>query len=401
MITGDEFFQAPRDWSLLKYKILSCYFSQYFPKVNQAYHSGAVVADLFAGRGRFEDGKEGSPLIIAEQARKYNDRLGYKNVVVLAEKNPNDRDALTQNMKTFIEEKIAIVLAGDASDAGATVINTIKPGVPLFLFLDPFGIKGLSLDLLGRAFQRAKKESTELLINFNHRGLLRLAGVCKNLDSSDATIRQSAISVKEMVTEVLGGDWWLDIINREDLEQEYKATLILHNYIEPFRSFFKWIVYLPVRETAIGGATKYFLIFASRSQVAFELMNDCVQKGRHEMLLEELHEEYQGTFFESDSMEALIPKHLVNNRKELESSILSEAVSLTEELSAYTGDRNSVWIFRPLLRARLIQRHFATSTTSQYNKSIGHLLETGSLVAENGRTRISDQVAFRVLFENI
>ncbi len=191
MITGDEFFQAPRDWSFLKYKILSCYFSQYFPKVNQAYHSGAVVADLFAGRGRFDNGREGSPLIIAEQAKKYTDRLGYKNVVVLAEKNPSDREVLTQNMKGFIDDKTAVVLAGDANDAGTMVINAIKPGVPLFLFLDPFGIKGLSLDLLGRAFQRAKQDSTELLINFNPSGLSRLAGVCKNLESSDAIVRKS------------------------------------------------------------------------------------------------------------------------------------------------------------------------------------------------------------------
>ncbi len=401
MITGDEFFESPRDWSRLKYKILSCYFSKYFPIVNQAYHSGAVVADLFAGRGRFDGGEAGSPLIIAEQAKKYRDLLGYKNTVVLAEKKPSDREALSQNMKGFIDEKVAVVLAGDANNAGATVINTIRPGAPLFLFLDPFGIKGLSLELLERAFKRAKQDSTELLINFNHRGLSRLAGVCRNLESSDATVRQSAISVREMVNEVLGGDWWLDIIGKEDLEPEYKARMILHKYIEPFRGFFKWVVYLPVSETALGGATKYFLIFASRSQVALELMNDCVRRGRSEMVLEELREKYRGTLFESENMENLLPRQLAVDAKLLESIVQSEAVSITEEDSAYAGDRNSVWIGRPRLRARLIMRHFATNSSTEYNKTIGRLLETGVFVAENGRTKISDRIAFRVLFENI
>ncbi len=212
---------------------------------------------------------------------------------------------------------------------------------------------------------------------------------------------KSAISTKEMVDEVLGGDWWLDIINKENLEPEYKVRVILHEYLEPFRSFFKWIAYLPVSESAMGGATKYFLIFASRSPVAFELMNDCVRKGRYEILLEELREKYRGTLFESENVESLIPRQLVIEAKQIESNVLSEAILLTEEMSAYTGDKNSVWLHRSQLRGRLILRHFAASTCSEYNKLIGQLLETGALVAENGRTRISDQVAFRVLFKNI
>jgi len=173
MITGDEFFVAPRESSILKYKVLSCYFSQYFPKVNKFLGMGAVVADLFAGRGRFEDGSEGSPLIMA---RRYNDLLGVRNVVVMSEEEPDTRSQLENNLKDYIEDKTVTVLTGDASDTGTRVLNSIPPGVPLFVFLDPFGIKGLSLDLLRQIFQRAKRESTEVLVNFNQRALPRLAG---------------------------------------------------------------------------------------------------------------------------------------------------------------------------------------------------------------------------------
>jgi len=128
MITGDEFFESPRDWSLLKYKILSCYFSQYFPKVNNKFKMGAVVADLFAERGRFQNGSEGSPLILAQQAKIYNERLGLKNKVILAEKIEADRLQLCENLKEYIDSNVVDVIPRDAGDAGKRLMASIMPG---------------------------------------------------------------------------------------------------------------------------------------------------------------------------------------------------------------------------------------------------------------------------------
>ena len=92
MITADSFFERPRSWSLIKYKILKNYLLEYFPKVNQKYRSPAIVADLFAGKGKFDDGSDGSPMIIANLARVYRQKLGFNNRVVLSEINDEDRE---------------------------------------------------------------------------------------------------------------------------------------------------------------------------------------------------------------------------------------------------------------------------------------------------------------------
>ncbi len=173
MIHPNEFFEEPRSWSILKLRILEGYLSQYFPKVNQYFGLPAVVADLFAGKGRFDNGDAGSPIIIARQAKLYRDKLGINNKVILAESVPDVRRELIHNVQEYIQAGVVEVVEGEAAEVGHELLRVISPGVPLFVFLDPFGVKGLSMSLLLKLFERARAESTEVLINFNHRAISR------------------------------------------------------------------------------------------------------------------------------------------------------------------------------------------------------------------------------------
>jgi len=60
----DNFFAKKRAWSQLKDEILACYLTPYLAKLIRT-RKQIIIADCFAGKGRFDDGQDGSPIIIA------------------------------------------------------------------------------------------------------------------------------------------------------------------------------------------------------------------------------------------------------------------------------------------------------------------------------------------------
>ena len=59
---NDDFFVEKKAWSVVKDELLGCYFKPYVSKILHTYKP-LVYVDCFAGKGKFEDGNEGSPLI--------------------------------------------------------------------------------------------------------------------------------------------------------------------------------------------------------------------------------------------------------------------------------------------------------------------------------------------------
>ena len=59
---NDDFFKEKKPWSEVKDQLLGCYFKPYVQKILHT-HKPLVYVDCFAGKGMFDDGTEGSPLI--------------------------------------------------------------------------------------------------------------------------------------------------------------------------------------------------------------------------------------------------------------------------------------------------------------------------------------------------
>ena len=60
-----EFFKEKKSWSLMKDKILSWYLVPYLTKISSLKKT-AIIVDGFAGTGFYNDGSEGSPIIICK-----------------------------------------------------------------------------------------------------------------------------------------------------------------------------------------------------------------------------------------------------------------------------------------------------------------------------------------------
>ena len=67
---NDDFFIKKKPWSKVKDELLGCYLKPYVSKILYT-RKPLIYVDCFAGKGKFDDGNPGSPLIaldIFEQA---------------------------------------------------------------------------------------------------------------------------------------------------------------------------------------------------------------------------------------------------------------------------------------------------------------------------------------------
>ena len=82
---SSDFFQSKKPWSPYKDMILAYYLTPYLPKVCSL-GKPVVVVDCFAGPGRFEDGSDGSQLIIAKAVRQIAEKGKAVSALFIEEK---------------------------------------------------------------------------------------------------------------------------------------------------------------------------------------------------------------------------------------------------------------------------------------------------------------------------
>lgn len=212
-----NFFKSKKGWSCQKDEIFERYLEPYISIILNTYKP-VVIVDCFAGKGKYDDGKTGSPIIIANHIRtvlasdKQNKNLrglfiesnyakelevnlrGYKNCELL--------------LGTF-KENIDKILALDSS-------------CNLFLYIDPYGIKCLDFQQFERI--RAKNFfSLEMILNFNSFGFLREG--CRllhlnyesllNDDQGGEEYELDEANTIERMNDIANGIYWQDIIRKK------------------------------------------------------------------------------------------------------------------------------------------------------------------------------------------
>lgn len=65
MSNTKDFFKTKNPWSIYKDKLLFDYLTIFFQKILLNGYD-TIYIDGFAGKGRFDDGEEGSPIIVSK-----------------------------------------------------------------------------------------------------------------------------------------------------------------------------------------------------------------------------------------------------------------------------------------------------------------------------------------------
>lgn len=257
--SNKHFFKSKNDWSEIKDRLLGCYIKPYFQKVLTSGKSIFYV-DCFAGKGRFEDGKPGSP-IIALQARDEclgiaaNNGINGKietNFIEL-----NHAQELSENIACFANDNGHPNVVSGRYEEKIEALLLRARGANVFLYIDPYGIRALDYNFFEK-FGTYGFNSLEILINFNSFGFFRDAcramGVSCNNDEAlhnldelveyEPTKINASMESKDLLTKIAGGDYWKDIVDcynsgkisgykaEKRLSSEYKKRLLRqYNYV--------------------------------------------------------------------------------------------------------------------------------------------------------------------------
>jgi len=358
-----DFFQSKKPWSPYKDMILAYYLTPYLSKVCSL-GKPVVVVDCFAGPGCFEDGSDGSPLIIAKAVRKIAEKGKAVSALFIEEKRKYFQP-LQASVKDY--QDVCRTVHGSFEDSARDIAD-MGCNNTVFVYIDPYGIKPLRFDILAGIYANITKgSSVEVLLNFNAPSLIRngLAALkCSQQDDNyeelDRTMTPADIDT------IAGGDYWRDIVT-SDMPFSEKEEQCVFEYIRQMKQYFDEVCSYGIKEKYEHSFPKYRLLFGSRHEDAFILMNDAICNARDEFLGKQRVDGYLFDMRADDE---------IHDPARLRQAIME---SLTTSMT------------RKKLIGSAMHRVFAEYKKSEYKRIIGSLLKEGSLFANSGKTRINDR----------
>jgi three-Cys-motif partner protein len=158
VMSTTRFFDTPEQQSVIKTQLVTKYFGAWsnimLPRARGAPPRIAYV-DLFSGPGRFADGTDSTPLWVLKHAID-DSRLRAHLVTVFNDRNP----AFVEQLRAAIHalpriETLSYEPEVENIQVGLELVDVLKGirSIPTLFFIDPWGYRGLSLDLIGGAIR--------------------------------------------------------------------------------------------------------------------------------------------------------------------------------------------------------------------------------------------------------
>lgn len=278
MSNSSSFFKDKRPWSRLKDEVLKAYLAPYLAKVART-RKPIIIADCFAGKGRFDNGEPGSPLIIAEAiAHQLSDASSPEIKGVFIEKK------YFKELKANVPESPWLsTLEGDYEERIEYFIQKYEPrNRNLLLYVDPYGIKSVLFSYFERIQQKGFS-SVELLLNLNAFGFLREG--CRLLKSPDSETEtpdyyEKDVNSPERLDEIAGGDYWRKIVDdyyAKRIKMQEAEERFIAQYCERLKKVFSYVVNIPIK-AKLSNIPKYRIVYGTNHADGLLLMVDNMNK---------------------------------------------------------------------------------------------------------------------------
>jgi three-Cys-motif partner protein len=261
-----DFFDEVREQSRIKTRIVSKYFWAWAKVITSVMKGSADrigYVDLFAGPGKYEDGTPSTPLIVLKAVIS-DPRLRNMLVTVFNDKTPDFARSLQENIDAIpgvgtLKYKPVV----KNQEVGQRIIDHFQSSrlIPTFLFVDPWGYKGLSIELISSVL---RNWGCDCVFFFNYNRIN--AGLNNEVvreHMNDLFGEQKADAIRRRVAGLPPDEREAVII--EELSSALKEQGI--NYVLPFT--FK---------TEHGTRTTHHLIFASKHFRGYEIMKEIMAK---------------------------------------------------------------------------------------------------------------------------
>ena len=169
----------------IKHEILSRYLQAWLPIISK--FGRANYVDGFAGPGKYSNGEDGSPIIAIKSLINHKLRTNMNaqfNFIFIEENNNRCNHLKNELSKLIIPKEVKCKIAiecGSFEDKLNEILDTLEKNnsrlAPTFVFIDPFGIKGVPLDVVKRIMSQ---KSCEVLINFMYEEINRFITLPQN-----------------------------------------------------------------------------------------------------------------------------------------------------------------------------------------------------------------------------
>lgn len=362
-----KFFENLKIWSKRKHRLLGKYLPPFSAKVATTTLNREVYCiDGFAGAAKYDDGSEGSPVLMA----KFSDVcLSWSKPVNLRIINVEPDFPTFQSLENATQEwnKKGIVenMSSKFEDSIPTILSKIGNSPTLF-FIDPFGPTGVRFSNLIPILQR-NPAITELIINFDTDGLYRIACAAISEKNNPKTAQTNA----ENVTSIIGSDNWLRNFSDSKPTTEQGEEILLREYVSNLGKYGFNVADYAIRE-ALNKKPKYHFIYCTRHDDGVFLMNDFIR---------EEDDLIYGEFVETElplfQTEASLAQEISQRREKLHTIICS-----------YLKENNKV--SRGQIKHVLMYPHFGFFHNKDYNFVVKQLIDENLLREKTGKKRIND-----------
>ena len=146
---SEDFFDEQLPGSKIKSAIVSSYFRQW-SKIIGKYAEKIGYIDLFCGPGKYDDGSDSTPLLVLKSAIE-DEKLKKSLVTIFNDKESENTEKLKNEISELKGvEQLKYYPYVDNKTVGNDVVEEMKKVelIPSLIFIDPWGYKGLSLELI-------------------------------------------------------------------------------------------------------------------------------------------------------------------------------------------------------------------------------------------------------------
>jgi len=363
---GNAFFDEQKEQSLIKARIVEKYFWVWakvvIPTVKRTASEPRIAyIDLFAGAGRYKDGSKSTPVKVLETAIADPD---LRNMLVSI-----FNDADTENVNS-LQQAIDLIPGVENlkyrpqilnHEVGDNVVKTFQERrlVPTLFFVDPWGYKGLSLQLINSV---VKDWGCDCIFFFNYNRInmgLSNDAVKEHMNALFGKVR--ADQVREKLNKLNPQERELSVV--EAICEALKE--MGGQYVLPFRF-----------RHEIGNRTSHHLIFVSKHVKGYEIMKEIMAK--------ESSEQMQG-----------VPSFEYNPAT-LQQPLLFELTRPLEELESMLLDKFSG---RSMTMKEVYDQHHVGKPyiSKNYKTALGNLEAQNKIVADppaNKRRKMKGEVTF-------
>ena len=323
---NDDFFKVKKPWSKVKDELLGSYLKPYFQKILHTKRP-IVYIDCFAGKGKFEDGNAGSPIIALNKIRECigDTKISGWNILPFF----IDKDYADDLKKNLTDYGEINIISGCYENEIEKILNS-QSGNNVFLYIDPYGIKALDFELFKNFSSRYTFNSIEILINLNSFGFIREGCRVLSVPCEDSSIFEDLIEYEStklevndksvnILNKIAGGDYWQDIIkakNRNEITIIEAEKAFAEQYCNCLRKIFKYVINMPLRIKQ-GQIPKYRMIHVTKHVVGCLIMVDNICE-RWELLkniqnngqLKMWEEDYNNDIFDEEDVKRKVEKHI-------------------------------------------------------------------------------------------